>query len=62
MGSNAQEVRKSGPQRAYMMQTREETNTEGSLLNTPSAVPLTTLPTWDATPMRIVAYLFRPPR
>ena len=31
----------SGPQRACIMQTREETNTEASVLNTPLAVPLT---------------------
>jgi hypothetical protein len=35
------------------MQTREETNTEASLLNTPLAGPLTTLSTSNATPTRI---------
>jgi len=39
------------------MQTREETNTEASLLNTPLALPLTTLSTSNAN--ADVAYLFR---
>ena len=38
----------SGTQRACIMQTREETNTEASLRNTPLAVPLTTLSTSSA--------------
>jgi hypothetical protein len=43
------------------MQTREETNTEASLLNTPLAVPLSTLSTSKNTNAD-VAYLFRLPR
>jgi hypothetical protein len=42
------------------MQTREQTNTEASLLNTPLAVPLTTLNTSNVN--ADIAYLFRPPR
>src|SRR5262249_58540436 len=55
------QVRKiSGPQRACIMQTREETNTEASLLNTPLAVPLTTLSTLNATLTRNTT-VFVPP-
>src|SRR5215831_8598863 len=55
------QVRKiSGPQRACIMQTREETNTEASLLNTPLAVSLTTLSTLNATLTRNTT-VFVPP-
>jgi hypothetical protein len=40
------------------MQTREEANTEASLLNTPLAVPLTTLSTSNATPTRMSRICF----
>jgi hypothetical protein len=43
----------SEPQRACIMQTREGTNTEASILNTPLAVPLRTLSTSNATPTRM---------
>ena len=55
MGSNASEE-KSGPQQACIMQTREAANTEASLLNTPLAVPLTTLSTSNARPTRMRAF------
>ena len=47
-------------QRPCIVQIREETNTEASLLNTPLAVSFTTLSTSNIN--ADVAYLFRPAR
>jgi hypothetical protein len=48
MGSNTSE-----DNARAQSKTREETNTEASPLNTPLAVPLTTLNTSNATPTRM---------
>ncbi len=49
MGSNASDENIWASTRVHNA-NREETNTEASLLNTPLAVPLTTLSTSNATP------------
>ena len=50
--------KKSGPQRARIMQTREETNTDASLRNTPLAVPLATENTANRSKPRMWRNLF----